>query len=162
MAFRDVLDAFAGAVEAGDGAALAALFTEDGVYDDVFYGVFEGREAIAGMIEDLFHRDGRDFRWAFGDPVDDGRRGYADWMFSYTAATEHAEGTRVVFDGVGIFDLRDGSIARYRDICNGAVPLRQMGAPPEVVFRMVGKWQAALENRPGYAEHKEAAEGAGG
>ncbi len=156
MAFGDMLDAFAAAVREGDGAALAALFTEDGIYDDVFYGIFKGREEIARMIDDLFHRDGRDFRWDFENPVDDGRTGYAEWLFSYTAATAHAEGTRVVFDGVGLFDLEDGLIKRYRDFCNGAVPLRQMGTPPEVLFRVINKWQAALEARPGHAEHKSA------
>ena len=160
MAFRDMLDAFAAAVRDGDGGALAALFTEDGVYDDVFYGVFEGREEIAAMLVELFHRDGRDFRWDFENPVDNGRTGYAEWLFSYTSATAHAEGTRVVFDGVGLFELEDGLIKRYRDICNGAVPLRQMGTPPAVLFRVIGKWQAALEARPGYTEHKEAGGGA--
>lgn len=159
MVFRDTLDAFAAAVQDGDGRALAALFTEDGVYDDVFYGVFKGREEIAAMLDELFHRDGRDFRWDFESPVDDGQTGYAEWLFSYTSTTEHAKGTRVVFDGVGHFELENGLIKRYRDFCNGAVPLRQMGTPPEVLFRVINKWQAALEARTGYAEHKDASQG---
>ena len=36
----------------GDGAGVAACFTEDGVYHDVFYGSFEGRGRIAEMIND--------------------------------------------------------------------------------------------------------------
>lgn len=162
MSFRETLDAFAGAVEAGDGEALAALFTEDGVYDDVFYGIFAGRDEIARMVDELFSRDGKDFRWQFSDPVDDGRSGYAAWLFSYTSTTPHAAGIRVVFDGVGLFTLEGGSIARYRDICNGAVPLRQMGTPPEILHRMIGKWQAALEARPGFAEHRGSGDGEAG
>ena len=51
MSFPDLLARFTGAVEAGDGAALAALFTDDGVYHDTFYGAFQGREAIRDMLE---------------------------------------------------------------------------------------------------------------
>ena len=61
--FPELLDAFTATVRRGDGAAFSGLFTEDGVYDDVFYGVFKGREAIASMLEDYFHRDGENFLW---------------------------------------------------------------------------------------------------
>ena len=43
MSFSDLLQEFTGAVEAGDGQKFASLFCEDGIYDDVFYGVFQGR-----------------------------------------------------------------------------------------------------------------------
>jgi ketosteroid isomerase-like protein len=154
MSFPELLEKFARAVEAGDGAALGALFTEDGVYDDVFYGEFRGRAAIAEMLA-IFHRDGEAFRWDFRDPVSDGATGYAGWLFSYTATTKHAAGTRVVFDGVGRFRLRDGLIERYADYCNGVVPLRQMGTPWDVVDRMTGRWQAHLEADPAFGSHSE-------
>jgi hypothetical protein len=57
------MDDFAEAAVAGDGARFAALFTEDGCYHDVFYGLFEGRAAIADMLENRFHRDAENFRW---------------------------------------------------------------------------------------------------
>ena len=63
--FTQLLKDFAAAVEVGDGSALAALFTEDGVYDDIFYGEFHGRDAIRGMVENIFWRDARDFLWEF-------------------------------------------------------------------------------------------------
>jgi len=56
-----LLPGFAAAVEAGNGAALAACFTEDGIYHDTFYGKFEGREAIADMLENRFWRDAEGF-----------------------------------------------------------------------------------------------------
>ena len=49
-----MLRSFCDAVERRDGNAFAALFTEDGVYHDVFYGAFAGREKIAAMIDDWF------------------------------------------------------------------------------------------------------------
>ena len=52
MNITAMLRAFCDAVEQHDGKALAALFTEDGVYHDVFYGAFIGREKIAALIEE--------------------------------------------------------------------------------------------------------------
>src|SRR5207302_567156 len=53
LTFRDLLTAFAAAVEAnGDG--LASLFTEDGTYEDGFFGAHMGRTAIAMMLQ-RFH-----------------------------------------------------------------------------------------------------------
>ena len=67
-----MLCAFCEAVEQRNGAAFAALFTEDGVYHDVFYGAFAGRAKIAGMIDDWFYRTATDFRWDMHAPVSDG------------------------------------------------------------------------------------------
>ena len=54
MSFARILRDFAAAAEVGDGASFAALFTEDGVYHDAFYGPFSGRAAIADMLSGLF------------------------------------------------------------------------------------------------------------
>ncbi len=56
MNMSAMLRAFCEAVEQRKGAAFAELFTEDGVYHDVFYGAFEGRAKIAEMIDDWFYR----------------------------------------------------------------------------------------------------------
>ena len=58
-----MLRAFCDAVEQHNGTAFAELFTEDGVYHDVFYGAFAGRAKIAEMIDDWFYRTATDFRW---------------------------------------------------------------------------------------------------
>ncbi len=55
-----MLRSFCDAVEAHDGKAFAELFTEDGVYHDVFYGAFKGRAGIAEMIDDWFYRTATD------------------------------------------------------------------------------------------------------
>ncbi|HUT50001.1 MAG TPA: nuclear transport factor 2 family protein [Alphaproteobacteria bacterium] len=153
MEFEDIVTAFGAAVEAGDGTALGALFTEDGVYHDIFYGAFEGRAAIKDMLEGIFHRDAKDFRWEFLDPASNGTVGYAHWLFSYTSTTPHTDGQRVVFDGVGLFFMEDGLIARYEDVSNSVVPLKKMNVPQPVIDRQVDKWQGWLEARPGYGSH---------
>ena len=52
MTTTAMLRAFCDAVEQRNGRAFAELFTEDGIYHDVFYGAFEGRDRIAAMIDD--------------------------------------------------------------------------------------------------------------
>ena len=155
--FKRLLDDFAAAVETGDGTALAALFTEGGVYDDIFYGEFRGRAAIRDMLEKIFWRDGRDFIWEFRDPVATAEIGYASWLFSYTGTTRHTEGKRCGFEGVGIFHLRDGLIARYEDRCNAVAPLRDMGVPFETIDRLARRWHAGFLARPGADRHMKRA-----
>ena len=123
MDVKSMLQKFTSAVERHDGKSFAQLFTEDGVYHDVFYGDFKGRAKIAEMIDDWFHRTARDFRWEMFRPVSDGTMLYAYYTFSYVSTLPEAEGKRVGFDGVSILRLRDGQIAEYREVANSAMRL---------------------------------------
>jgi ketosteroid isomerase-like protein len=87
-----MLRTFCDAVEQRNGAAFAALFTEDGVYHDVFYGAFAGREKIAEMIDDWFYRTATDFRWDMHVPVSDGETLYTRYAFSYRSTLPEAKG----------------------------------------------------------------------
>ena len=106
-----MLRAFCDAVEQRNGTAFAELFTEDGVYHDVFYGAFAGRAKIAEMIDDWFYRTAADFRWDMHAPVSDGETLYARYTFSYRSTLPEAKGARAMFEGVAIMKLRDGKIA---------------------------------------------------
>ena len=61
MTFSGLIQNMIAAACRGDGAGVAACFTPEGVYHDVFYGSFRGPAEIARMIEGHFHRDGSDF-----------------------------------------------------------------------------------------------------
>src|ERR1700676_1041751 len=102
MTMSTMLRAFCDAVERHDGKAFAELFTEDGVYHDVFYGAFAGRAKIAEMIDAWFYKTAADFRWDMHDPVSDGRILYARYTFSYKSLLPEAEGRRAMFEGVAI------------------------------------------------------------
>ena len=106
-----MLRAFCDAVEQRNGKAFAELFTEDGVYHDVFYGAFKGRAKIAELIDDWFYRTAEDFRWDMHTPVSDGHTLYARYTFSYRSTLPEAQGARAMFEGVAIMQLRDGKIA---------------------------------------------------
>lgn len=137
--FQHVLNRFTSAVEAGDTEAFAALFTEDGCYDDVFYGEFHGRGKIAEMLRDHFHGHARDFHWEMREPVCDGRHGYVNYVFSYTSTMPRSDGRRVVFTGCSCFTFRGELIEHYREWAYGVAGLSQLGMPAEALARQCGR-----------------------
>lgn len=153
MDVHALLKDFCAAVERRDGKAFADLFTEEGVYHDVFYGAFRGRAKIAEMIDDWFHRTARDFRWEMFWPVSDGRTLYAYYTFSYVSILPEAKGKRVGFDGVSIMTLQDGKIAEYREVANAGVGLLEIGFAPERVAKILAREGAQLKKRPEWQRH---------
>ncbi len=148
-----MLRAFCDAVERRDGQAFAVLFTEDGVYHDVFYGIFTGRAAIAEMINDRFYRTATDFRWDMHEPVSDGVTLYARYSFSYRSMLPEAKGARARFEGVAIMTLRDGAIVAYREIANTAPAFVDMGFAPERIAKIAARQGAELKTRPEMRRH---------
>src|SRR5438477_8452191 len=134
-----MLRAFCDAVEQRKGADFADLFTEDGVYHDVFYGAFAGRSKIAEMIDDWFYRTATDFRWDMHDPVSDGRMLYARYTFSYVSTLPEARNKRVGFEGVAIMRLVDGLIAEYREVANVGLAFVALNFAPERVCKILAK-----------------------
>lgn len=155
MDFPALLAEFTAAVEAGDGARLGALFTPEGVYHDTFYGAYQGREAIARMLEQRFWGDARAFRWDMFDAVCDGRSGYARWHFSYTSTLPGCEGRRAAVPGMSRFELEGGLIRHYSEAFNAGVALAQLGFAPERIGRLLGRWGEALRADPALARHSE-------
>ncbi|MFA7503827.1 MAG: nuclear transport factor 2 family protein [Burkholderiaceae bacterium] len=147
MSPRDMLAKFTRAVESRDGAGFAQLFAEDGVYHDIFYGVFEGRARIAELIDDWFHRDARDFRWDMHDPVSDGSMLYARYVFSYVSTLPEAQGRRVMFEGVSIMRLENGLIREYHEVANTGPALLRLGFPAERVAKILRRQDDALRGR---------------
>ena len=147
MSPTELLKAFCTAVERRDGKGFAALFTEEGVYHDVFFGAFKGREKIAEMIDDWFYRTARDFRWEMFRPVSDGTMLYAYYTFSYISTLPEAQGRRVGFDGVSIMRLENGKIAEYREVANSSIGLLEIGFAPERVAKILGREAAHIKAR---------------
>lgn len=155
MSPTELLKAFCTAVERRDGKGFAALFTVEGIYHDVFYGPFKGREKIAEMIDDWFYRTARDFRWEMFRPVSDGTMLYAYYTFSYVSTLPEAKGGRVGFDGVSIMRLENGKIAEYREVANSSIGLLDIGFAPERVAKILGREAAHIKARPEWARHKD-------
>ena len=148
-----LLRAFCDAVEQHNGSAFAELFTEDGVYHDVFYGAFNGRAKIAEMIDDVFYRTATEFRWDMHAPVSDGHTLYAHYTFSYRSTLPEANGARVMFEGVAMMKLRDGKIVEYHEVANTAPAFVDMNFAPERIAKIFAKQGAALKARPEMRRH---------
>ena len=138
--FAELLGRMTSAICAGDARAAAECFTPDGVYHDGFYGEFAGREAIAGMITGLFHRDARDFEWQVSDACSDGRVGYARYRFAYVSKIAGSEGRRVGFAGISFGPLEGEHIRRYGEIFERAPVLVQLGFGDERILKSVRRW----------------------
>ena len=148
-----MLKTFCDAVEQHDCKAFAELFTEDGVYHDVFYGAFKGRAKIAELIDDWFYRTATDFRWDMHAPVSDGHTLYARYTFSYRSLLPEAKGARAMFEGVAIMRLRDGKIAEYHEVANTAPAFVDIKFAPERIAKIVAKQGSALKARPEMKRH---------
>jgi ketosteroid isomerase-like protein len=148
-----MLKKFCDAVEQHNGADFADLFTEDGVYHDVFYSAFAGRAKMAEMIDDWFYRTATDFRWDMHSPVSDGETLYARYTFSYRSTLPEAKGARAMFEGVAIMKLRGGLIAEYHEVANTATGFVDMNFAPERIAKIVAKQGAALKARPEMKRH---------
>ncbi len=151
--FESVLERFTAAVEAGNGQALASLFTLNGIYDDCFYGAKVGRDAIAKMLEQEFWGHAEGFRWRMFEPVCDGSFGYARYLFSYVSKLPGVEGRTVVFDGFSQFRFdparKDGLIVRYREQFNTGMAMAQLEFSPDRIAKHVGRLAQELRFESG-------------
>jgi ketosteroid isomerase-like protein len=153
MDLTPMLAKFSAAVESGNGDALADLFTEDGIYDDYFFGPSApGRAGIRDMLAH-FYEGGEGFKWEFFDPVASGPLGYASYRFSYTSKLPEAQGTRVVFEGISRLLLEDGRIKRYSEVFDRSMALAQQDFAPERLKKIAAKYAARLKARPEVALH---------
>ena len=153
MDFAKLMARLAEAACAGDGAAVAALFTENGVYHDVYYGPFEGHEAIVGMIEGLFHGYAKNFIWDFHEPVSNGDIGYARYVFSYESTLPECAGNRAMFEGVSRVELEGGKLKSYSEVANIGPGLVSLGFPAERTYKILEKHSKALQSRDESRHH---------
>jgi len=153
MDFPALLTEFTAAVEAGDGTRLAALFTEDGVYHDTFYGEFQGRAAIRDMLEQRFWGDAKAFKWDAHEAVSDGRIGFCTWNFSYESILPASAGKRVAVEGMSRFRLRDGLIEHYGEKFDSGMALMQLDFAPERLAKLLRRWNDGLREKPALQPH---------
>ncbi len=146
--FSTLLARLGAAATAGDGRAFAACFTEGGVYHDYIYGPHKGRDAIADMLENLFHRDASEYDWTFFDPVVNGDLAYARSLSRFVSTIPEFKDKEVVIDGISRFVLSDGLIAEYHESVNGGIAQSQLGVAPERMAKVMAKWTRRFRAQP--------------
>jgi len=144
MDFDAILKKFTATVEQADYEAFGNLFTEDGVYHDGFYGAFEGREAVVGMLREHFHGAAINYKWVMEEGVYQEPIGYARYIFSYDFKLEGDETQHVVFEGMSQFTIKDGRIACYREMFDKGIPLTQLNFPAERIAKSLSRWTDEL------------------
>ncbi|MFM9847309.1 MAG: nuclear transport factor 2 family protein [Hyphomicrobiaceae bacterium] len=156
MTFSELLKQFSAAVEAGNGDALADCFTEDGVYDDYFFGPSKpGRAGIKDMLAHFFD-GGKDFKWEFHDPVASPTLGYASYRFSYTSTLPEARDSRVAFEGIARLKLQGDRISHYSEVFDRGMALAQLDFAPERLKKVAVKYATKFKQRPEAAQHVKA------
>jgi SnoaL-like domain len=152
QSFAELLTTFAQVVQDNHSRRLAMLFTEDGIYEDGFFGAHVGRSAIAAMLQ-RFHDTGRNYLWEFLDPICDGAIGYARFRFSYISKLPESMGRPVLFEGISCFRFRGELIARYSEMFDRGVALTQLDFPAERIKRIVQKAATAQNQTPEARRH---------
>ncbi|MBS0470295.1 MAG: nuclear transport factor 2 family protein [Proteobacteria bacterium] len=145
--FAALVKRFSAAATAGNGTALANCFTPDGTYFDYIYGPHRGRDSIADMLENLFHRDAAEYDWTFYDPVVSGDIGYAHSLSTFISKVPEYAGREIVIDGISRFVLKDGLIAEYHESVNGGVAHAQLGLAPERMAKVMARWSKRFRDR---------------
>jgi ketosteroid isomerase-like protein len=154
--FAGLVARFSAAATAGDGKALADCFTPDGTYFDYIYGPHRGRDSIADMLENLFHRDAAEYDWTFYDPVVNGDIGYAHSLSTFLSKVPEYAGAEIVIDGISRFVLEGGLIAEYHESVNGGVAHAQLGLQPERIAKVMSRWARRFRGRPDVESYRKA------
>lgn len=152
MDIHPLLERFGAAAAACDSAAFAALFTEDGVYDDGFFGLHRGREAIAAMLV-RFHVGGEQFRWQFHEPLASDTLAYTRYVFSYRSKEPESAGAPVVFEGMARLRLRGGLIADYAEVFDRGLAFVQLGYAEPRVHKLLGRYVQGWRDSEAVREH---------
>ena len=133
-----VVRGFATAFNRQDVDALLACFTERATYRDNFYGEHAGKDSLRSMFQRMF-REGHDYLWSMDAVVESEAAATAEWTFSYVVSdtVPRSAGRKIRFNGMSIFELEAGRIARYREYFDTGVALLQLGFAPESLAKVL-------------------------
>jgi len=130
-----VLAEWAAAVNSGDVDQVLALFTDDGLWEEVAIGLAaRGPDEIGAHLERLFMAV-PDITFDVTSSFVAGDRAVAEWTVSGTYSSDFpglppAAGQRFSFRGASVFELANGKITRYTEYWDAYIFLVQLGALP--------------------------------
>jgi len=146
MEFEKLIKKMTSAIVVCDGAGAATCFTEDGFYDDVFYGVFR-KPFIPDLVENHFHRDSKNLEWEICETASTTQVGFARYIFSYDSKLPEARGKRAVFEGVSVCHLYSGKIVSYHEVANVHTGLSMMDFQPARLSKIAHRQANALRSK---------------
>jgi limonene-1,2-epoxide hydrolase len=111
-------------INALDGAAVAALYTEDGAHEDVPAGTMaRGREELAAFVDETLGQFGA-VRF---EPVSGGQAGDLALLEYTFIVTDRETDQQITYRGVLVFELEGNLIRRSADYYDLAAILGQLG-----------------------------------
>lgn len=117
---------FASAFNNRDVGRVLGCFAPDARYRDLFYGTFAGHEQIRSLFERMY---------AEGD--------HHEWTmirtFTTSMAVPPSAGRTLTFDGVSVFETRNGLCHSYREHFDRAAALLALGIRPAAVAGIVAR-----------------------
>jgi steroid delta-isomerase-like uncharacterized protein len=127
---RNLAERWADAWNSHDADAVAALFTRDGLFEDVPFGVVaHGTQEIRAAADGFFTVVPDLHISVVNSSLTDGR-GTIEWVFSGTDHGVYGTGKTFAFRGATVLELRGGRISRDSDYWDLATLLRQLGLLP--------------------------------
>jgi steroid delta-isomerase-like uncharacterized protein len=137
-AAMSVVRGFETAFNRQDVDALLACFTERASYRDNFYGEHAGKDSLRSMFQRMF-REGHDYLWSMDVVVESLTAATAEWTFSYVVseAVPRSAGRKIRFNGMSVFELEAGRVARYREYFDTGAVLLQLGFAPESMAKVL-------------------------
>ena len=121
---------WAEAWNAHDAEAVAALFTPDGLFEDVPFGVVAHGTGEIRAIADFFFTVVPDLHLSVINSSLKGGRGTIEWVFSGTDLGVYRTGKTFAVRGATVLELRGNRISRDSDYYDLATLLRQLGLLP--------------------------------
>jgi steroid delta-isomerase-like uncharacterized protein len=123
-ALPPLLQHYLDGVNSGNGEAIAALYVEDGVHEDIPSGmVASGREEIAALVSGALTQFD-DLTWTPVSARQSGDLAVLEYTFS---ATDRESGKPLSFRGVIVFELAGDQIRRSTDYYDVATILGELG-----------------------------------
>lgn len=138
-----VVERWAAAWNAHDPAAMAALFTDDGVYEDLGFEWYSGGKAMIASWVEVTTAGVADVRIELVDAFQAGHRATAVWNFAGTHTGSFAPdlpptGRAFSVRAVSVFELEGDLLRRVTDFYNLATWQRQLG-PEAGPYTPVGR-----------------------
>lgn len=127
---KSLVEEFAAGWSSHDPDRLAAIFTEDCLYEDVVLGVAaRGHEGVKTFLRDWLAWSS-DLNMEFKKRFGEGATAGAEWLFTGTLDGDlddvPATGKRFEFRGSTLFEFRDGKISACVDFWDMATLARQV------------------------------------
>ncbi len=116
---------------AHDPDRVAALYTDDVVYEDVAFGLTAKGTAELRKMAAGFFANVPDLKLEIVRNTTFDHRGFVEWVFSGTDVGLYKTGKKFSVRGVSVYELRGGKFSSNRDYYDSASIMRQVGVLPQ-------------------------------